>query len=53
MEWPPGEPIPVDEAFARLAGMDKEAWLRHVEDYKRKRKTTAAPGPDAPVAFSD
>ena len=39
MDEPPGDPIPVDEAFAQIAGVDKETWLRHVEEYKQKRKT--------------
>lgn len=38
MDEPPGDPMPVDEAFALIAGMDKETWLRHVEEYKQKRK---------------
>ena len=26
MDEPPGDPMPVDEAFALIAGMDKETW---------------------------
>jgi hypothetical protein len=32
-----GDSLPADEAFAEIAGTDKETWLRRVEEYKRRR----------------
>jgi hypothetical protein len=40
IEEAPGEPLPLDEAFAEIAGVDRETWLRRVEEHKRKRKST-------------
>jgi hypothetical protein len=33
-----GECLPLDEAFAQIAGVDKETWLRRVEERKRVRR---------------
>jgi hypothetical protein len=33
-----GEGIELDEAFAQIAGVDRETWLRRVEERKRARK---------------
>jgi hypothetical protein len=41
--WPsfrdgePGEYLDADEAFAQIAGVDREGWLRRVEERKRER----------------
>ena len=32
-----GDSLPADEAFAEIARMDRDAWLRRVEEYKRRR----------------
>jgi len=32
-----GDSLPADEAFAEIAGTDKESWLRRVEEYKQRR----------------
>jgi hypothetical protein len=32
-EW-----LELDEAFARIAGVDKETWLKRVEEHKRRKQ---------------
>jgi hypothetical protein len=34
-----GECLPLDEAFAQIAGVDRETWLRRVEERKRARRS--------------
>ncbi len=38
IEGPPGDPMPVDEAFAEMMGITKEELARKVEEHKRKKK---------------
>jgi hypothetical protein len=36
-EYERGDSLPLDEAFAEIAGVSKEAWLERVEEHKRRR----------------
>jgi predicted RNase H-like HicB family nuclease len=37
-EWKRGETVPLDDAFAQIAGMSKEDWLKKVEAHKAQRR---------------